>query len=750
MKTTIKRSTKAKKTILRLLILTKSSLLIADCFAASEEVSIIETPSLETITVTASKSSNANLGSRLTDSNTLNTQRAVSSDSAHLFDDIPGVSLYGAGGVSSLPAIHGLADDRVRVQVNGMDLVAACPNHMNSALSYIDPSKVAYAKVYAGITPVSVGGDSIGGSIQVKSISPEFAEPDERIYRAAEFGTFYRSNGQAYGGNLSTTIASEALNFSYTGSSAQSKNYSAATNFKVAGAGAPGGEWLSGSTVGSTQYNSKNQEIDFAYRSQNHLFQITFGSQNVLFEGFPNQRMDMTANTSTQINALYTGKYSWGDLEARIYDQATRHAMNMGPDRFSYGTLGMPMETEAKTTGINIHGNILPNERDTIRLGIEYQKYTLYDWWPQAGGMMGPNTFWNVDFGQRDKVDSFAEWEEIWNARWLTQLGIRSNFVSANASPVQGYNTSPIWNADATTFNALSKQHTDYNWDLTAIAQYTPTTTQTFDFGFARKSHSPNLYQRFPWSTQPMATLMNNFVGDGNGYIGNVNLNPEIAHTLSTSGDWHDAEQEIWNIKGTAYYTYVQDYIDARRCDFGQCGGIQNLTSTQGFVNLQYINQNAELWGFDGSVRKILFSADGLGQFSSTGLLNYVRGHNLSSGDNLYNIMPLNTKWSISQQLEKWTNTVEMQWVDGKTNVSQVRNEIPTSAYSLVNWRTSYVWKEARLDIAIDNVLNRFYSQPLGGAYVGQGASMTSNGIPWGVVVPGMGRSVNIAFHYYY
>jgi iron complex outermembrane receptor protein len=74
------------------------------------------------------------------------------------------VSVYGAGGVSSLPVIRGLADDRLRTQVDGMDLVAACPNHMNSPLSYIDPTAVANIDVYAGVTPVSVGGDSIGGA----------------------------------------------------------------------------------------------------------------------------------------------------------------------------------------------------------------------------------------------------------------------------------------------------------------------------------------------------------------------------------------------------------------------------------------------------------------------------------------------------------------------------------------------------------------------------------------------------------
>ena len=95
--------------------------------------------------------------------------RAATSDTASLLGDVPGVSLYGAGGVSSLPVIHGLADDRLRIKVDGMDLISACGNHMNPPLSYIDPSNVGSIQVFAGITPVSVGGDSIGGAILVNS-----------------------------------------------------------------------------------------------------------------------------------------------------------------------------------------------------------------------------------------------------------------------------------------------------------------------------------------------------------------------------------------------------------------------------------------------------------------------------------------------------------------------------------------------------------------------------------------------------
>ena len=68
--------------------------------------------------------------------------RPATSDTASLLRNVPGVSLYGAGGVSSLPSIRGLADDRIRIKVDGMDLIASCPNHMNPALSYLDPSNV--------------------------------------------------------------------------------------------------------------------------------------------------------------------------------------------------------------------------------------------------------------------------------------------------------------------------------------------------------------------------------------------------------------------------------------------------------------------------------------------------------------------------------------------------------------------------------------------------------------------------------
>ena len=139
--------------------------------------------------------SEAPASSTAIDSRTIAAEKPATNDTAALLANAPGVSLYQAGGVSSLPAIHGLADDRVRTELNGMLITSACGNHMNPALSYIDPAAVQQAKVMAGIPPVSSGGDSLGGTILVESAGPRFSAPGEGLITYGYASVFARSTG---------------------------------------------------------------------------------------------------------------------------------------------------------------------------------------------------------------------------------------------------------------------------------------------------------------------------------------------------------------------------------------------------------------------------------------------------------------------------------------------------------------------------------------------------------------------------
>ncbi|MBM3350989.1 MAG: TonB-dependent receptor [Betaproteobacteria bacterium] len=682
------------------------------------------------------------------------------SDTARLLDDEPGVSFYRAGGVSSLPAIHGLADDRIRIKVDGMDLISSCANHMNPPLSYIDPTNVGEIKVFAGITPVSIGGDSIAGTIQVSSEEPTFAEAGHGLLVKGQINTFYRSNNDARGVNVSASVANDKAYMRYTGSTVEANNYKAGSNFKAAAQAAALRGWLDGDEVGSTAYKARNHALAFGVQHENHLVELKLGLQDIPYQGFVNQRMDMTGNDAEQYNLSYKGKYDWGKLEARAYHERTRHSMQFGDDKqYWYNDMmgnptvaGMPMDTEGKTTGLKVQGDINLTERDTLRVGGEYQRYRLDDYWnpvANSGNMMGPNTFWNINNGERDKYDVFAEWDAKWNKQWFSQLGLRSSTVKMDAGRVQGYSNSGMMsygdpNSPATipgAFNAADRSNTDNNIDVTALARYMPDAEKTFEAGYAMKTRSPNVYERFAWSnSNTMVMNMNNLYGDGNGYVGNLNLKPEKAHTVSVSGHWHDAAQQNWNLKVTPYFTYVDDYIDAVAC---AKVGKTCESRDDGFVNLSLDNQSARLYGIDVSAKKLLAEGGGYGSFTATGILNYVRGKNNSTDDDLYNIMPLNATLAVEHRFGGWSNKFQAKLVDSKDNVQAARQELKTAGYTLFNFYTSYDWKNARLDLGVENILDKHYYDPLGGAYIGQGATMGTS-VSHGVQVPGMGRSVNV------
>lgn len=694
----------------------------------------------------------------------LKKRHPATSDAASLLSDIPGVYLNGAGGVSSLPSIRGLADDRLRIKVDGMDLIASCPNHMNPPISYVDTSQVGSIEVFAGITPVSLGGDSIGGTIVVDTLDPVFAEAGKGSLADGEVGTFYRSNNQAFGGNLSASYANERFNIRYSGAWNKADNYSAGGNFKTSGSTGVAGHTLPLDEVGSSAYETENHALDMAFKRGDDLLELKLAYQDVAEQLYPNQRMDMLDNTQKRARLRWIGAFEWGELEASGYYEKVEHYMNFGADkRFWYGTMsqpptapepgsacspvgfltcaaGMPMFSDGTTSGAAIKSTIDIASTKLLRLGGEYQRYRLDDYWPASGGGMWPDTFININDGERDRLAAYAEFESQLQKDWLALIGLRHEWVDSNAGDVSGYkSTLPATGnqiVDANAFNSSYRKITDNNLDLTALLRYTRNKNLDIEFGLARKVRSPNLYERYTWSSWAMAALMNNFVGDGNGYIGDIDLKPETAYIASATFDWHAAD-DSWSFKATPYYTKLDDYIDAVRLPVWQ---------PDQFNVLQFANQSARIYGIDLS-GEITLANNSWGDWALEGLASYTNGENRDSGDNLYNIMPLNGKLILSQERGGWSNALELLVVDDKDDVSGVRNEIETDAYTLIHLRGSYSWDKVRVDFGVENLFDKLYFLPTGGAYLGQGATMRSTGAPWGIAVPGMGQSFYVGLN---
>lgn len=656
-------------------------------------------------------------------------QRALStSDSASLMSEIPGGAAWGAGGVSSLPALNGFGADKLQVAINSMLISPACPNEMNPPLSFVNPAMISKMRAWLGIAPVSAGGDYVGGRIDIATAPPAFAPTASGWVTSALVSGFFRSNGNAYGVDTTATMANRDTSVTYTGGWVRAGDYKAGD----------------GSTIKSTLYETQNHALSFSKQTFGNLFTFQVGGQFIPYQGYVNQYMDMVYNRGLFANGRYEGIFDWGKFEASAFVHQVRHTMGfIAPDKKG----SMPMDTDSTDGGYSVKATIEASRQDLVRVGNELAINRLNDWWDPVpkSMMMGPNTFVNINSGMRDRFGTFAEWERHWDRSWTSVLGLRNDVVWMNAGPVQGYNAMRF-GADAAAFNALDRARTDVHLDGSALVSYEPGQTSLFELGFARKTRSPNLYERYAWSANAMAMKMIGWFGDGNGYLGNVDLKPEKAHTVSFTAGLHDPAHKVWEVKVTPFASYVQDYIDVDRCALAAClaSNPANLTATTGFVYLRFANHDASLYGVNLEGRVALWDNDAHGRGEFRGLLNVTQGQR-QDGINLYHVMPVNAKLAFDHRVGGWTDSIELQLVGTKDRVNQVRNELTTPDYALVNIRGGYQWEHVRLDLGIDNLFNQNYYLPLGGADLVDYKMTTMMGSTtlYGYNVKGPGRSFN-------
>ena len=647
------------------------------------------------------------------------------SDTADIITRVPGVSAFGAGGYSSLPVIRGMDNGRITVLVDGVPIDVACPNNMNPPLSYTDPATTDSVTVITGVSPVSLGGDTIGGTIMVETAQPRFAGSGQTLIHGDASG-FYRSNGDAFGGAASFGWANDRFSLTYDGSYTQSDNYD--------GGGDDG-------VVRSTEYAKTDHALTFAATTGVGLFRLKGGIQRAPYEGFPNQRMDLTDNKSWFLNGRWQNWFDWGDVDLTVHYRDTDHRMNFLADKGGTADGGMPMNTEVHSAGYTLKVSLPVSSRDTIRLGSELHHEWLNDVWPPVAGsmMMGPDAFVNINAAHRDRLGTYAEWEANWAQGLTSTVGIRNDQVWMNTGDVQPYGTSMMQMADieaAAAFNAADHSKHDSNWSGSALLHYQAAKGIALDLGYAHKVRSPNIYERYSWGRGAMASTMIGWFGDGNGYVGNLNLAPERADTVSGAVTFSGAGSTPWSIRVAPYFSHVADYIDV--VPLGPITDMMGMPT--GFVQLQFANREAHFYGLDVSGDVDLWRGTNGGAARLTLGASWLHGQNLADHDPLYHQMPFNASARLDYADDGWDGHVTLTGVADKTRVDPTRMEPETNGYALVDLGAGYSWHGFRLGANVTNLFDTAYAPPLGGQSLGDFIA-TGDLRP----VPGRGRSFNLS-----
>jgi iron complex outermembrane receptor protein len=625
--------------------------------------------------------------------------RLLAVDGASLLREIPGAAVVRNGPLTGMVQLRGLSGDRVNVQVNGMTITPACPNHMDPPLHYAAPGSVGSLTALAGVTPVSMGGDSIAGTVRADPPAPRFSTNEQTLF-FGEAGGVFRSANDGWGAEARAGAATRSFSAAYTGS------WQTGEDLRF-----PGGR------VRDTGYETQQHDVSCTARTEKGLW--AFGGSRTLTRdaGTPALPMDMIQDDSYSVAARHAGSYSFGTLEARGFFHAIDHLMdNYSLRPVAPGAMRMFSPAESDDYGVSLDLS-LPRAKHTFRVGTGFHRNEFDA--HQQNLMTGLRQD-TLNEAERTRVGTYLEWQAEWTERWTTLFGVRNDTILSDAADIaQSFLASA---ADRAAFNSRDHDFLDADFDATGAVRFTPGEHASLEFALARKTRAPSLLERYLWT--PLSASAGQ--ADGRTYLGNLGLDPEVSHQAAATLDLHG---ERWQVKVTPFYNYVTDYIQ----------GAPIARTNAGLPVLQFQNlDRVHLYGVEGSAAFTLSR-----HFAVRGTISYVRGINLENDDNLYRIAPLHGMIGLEHQWKALRNNLEVVLADSQQDVARYNSEPPTGGYALLNLRTACtLFKRLTLELALDNLFDERYADHLGGIN-----RVSGSDVPVGSRIPGAGRAVSASLH---
>ena len=630
-------------------------------------------------------------------------------DGAGLPDDVaawlarvPGAAVVRNGAQTGIVQLRGLFNERVRVRVDGMAITPACPNHMDPPLHHAGPEALDTLEVIVGATPVSLGGDSLAGSVKAKSRPPEFAS-DSAWRPLARVGLGASSGNDGLQAGVELGAANDVLNLRYLG------GYQDADNTESAR-----GE------VADTGYTSERHALAAAYRHGSGTWEFEAGTHRSRDVGTPTLPMDMVEDDARRLRLAFKGDTPIGALEAGVYRHEIDHVM----DNFSLRPLTGPARMEAPSTSDDT-GLTLALAREagngTLKLGFEthLNDFNVYQQNLTNPALPKQDMFRDAE---RNRFGVYGEWEGALTGGLRMNAGLRGEIVRMDAGDIVDVFAPAVDDRDA--FNALDHARRDANLDATLALAYALRPDLSLEGALTRKTRSPSLLERYLYT--PTAASAGQ--ADGRTYWGNLALEPEVAHGVELGVA---VRGQARRAKASVFWQDVADFIQGQP--------IARLDAN-GLPVLQYVNVNARLWGLEASASQ-RFGALEFGVWAS-----FTRGENTDTGDKLYRIAPLRGGLSADYRQAGWR--VGGAWLLSarKTEVAAYNGEPETPGYGVLNLYASIApLKKLNLTAGVDNVFDKLYYDPLGGVNRVAGGVAAVGGI-----MPAMGRSVYVKMDWTY
>jgi iron complex outermembrane receptor protein len=335
----------------------------------------------------------------------------------------------------------------------------------------------------------------------------------------------------------------------------------------------------------------------------------------------------------------------------------------------------------------------------------------------------------NFNDAERNLVGVFGEWNGALGDAWDSEFGLRVNQVRMDAGEVDHHMAGS--NANIATlrddFNNADRSKTDTNVDWVARFLRPLSSNVDVEFGVARKMRSPSYQERYLWF--PLQSTGG--LADGNTYIGDINLDPEVSHQVELALNLQTGSAFF---EPRVFYRDVSDYIQG----VPSTNTVANMVGMMmtGAAPLQFANVDATFYGADAAWG---YSIDNY--WSLGGIVSYVRGKRDDISDNLYRIAPLNGTLGLNYNAGTWDVTAEGVFYDRQDKVSTTNGESTSPGYALMNLYGKYqVKKNLSFSGGVGNVFDRKYAPHVTGINRAGGSDVAI-----GERVPGDGRNFYLA-----
>lgn len=626
----------------------------------------------------------------------IDSEFLFANDGADLLRGIPGTASVRNGPQTGIAQIRGLAGDRVRVTIDGRSITPACPNHMDPPLHYAQPAPGDRIDVFAGIAPVSIGGDSIAGAIRLTRPDPEFARDGGSI-SGGRIGASHRGANRAWGASTSLHQAGEHHRLEYRGS------WMDAEDLRF-----PGGR------VSASGFDTRRHDIITAFRTPNGFIALDAGASRTRDAGTPALPMDMVRDDSLHVGIRQREEIgSNGTVwETRAFIHEIDHLM----DNFSLRPApAMRMMAPATSRDHGFQTGIeTPVGDHRLLTGIDLHRAEFDARQINQAGLARDTFRDNI----RTRTGAYIDVESPLAGGWTLRNGIRVDSVATRAGTVSNAFGGPAVNADRDAFNSGPRRHRDTWLDLASAVRFEPDRQTMFELGLAFKNRAPSLVERYLWTPANASAGL----ADGRTYLGNPDLDPEQSFQISLGAT---RRGDSWSATLTPFYQRVRDFIQ----------GTPHPTRVDpaGLPVLQYQNlRRAELYGaefvFDWTLHE---------RVTLTTSASVVRATNRETDEALYRVAPFHGLTSLAYRHDGWEATVESEWSAAQNRVATTQNEPTTPGFGLVHLRAARTFaNRIRLEVGVENVFDKRYADHLGGINRVPGGDLAV-----GQRVPGPGRS---------